>query len=190
MGVSCRQCGEDVPAERGGMSLQRKWACSSRGWGGASAKLRTLFSERWGQEKEAAGSDLCLRKTPSTAYKEQSPQGKGGGGSERSDRSSLATCTFAGASEIASLTHPTSPEGKGEHVKVIYPQIEAASLPDFHSFGKVILSNQLCRQGSLPCRKEANLMSNVPGLPTPILCSFLLKRGGYFKPPVSSPVAF
>lgn len=76
-----------------------------------------------------------------------------------------------------------------EQVKVIYPQNKASSPPNFHAVGEVILSNQLCRQDSLPSRKEANLMSNVPELPTPILCSLLLRRGGYFKPPVTCPLA-
>lgn len=98
------------------------------------------------------------------------------GGSKRSDRSFLVTCVFDRGSEITSLTHPQ--KERMSRVKVIYPQNKASSLSNFHTFGEVILSNQLCRQGSLPSRREANLMSNVPGLPTLILCSFLLRRGG------------
>lgn len=109
------------------------------------------------------------------------------GGSERSDRSFLVTCIFDRGSEITSLTHPQKEQMS--RMKVICPQNKASSLPNFHTSGEVILSNQLCRQSSLPSRREANLKSNVPGLPTLILCSFLLRRGGYFKLPVSCPVA-
>lgn len=147
--------------------------CSCRGCGETSAKLPTPFSAR--RKGGGLQSLIYVIEQPFQLLIRSRPH-RVRGGSKRSDRSFLVTCVFDRGSEITSLTHPQ--KERMSRVKVIYPQNKASSLSNFHTFGEVILSNQLCRQGSLPSRREANLMSNVPGLPTLILCSFLLRRGG------------